>query len=232
MNRLSNNLNVLGTNGIGKNVSIELNNSITVRGTMSDIIDFNSKKYVNIDHNMNGSGSTICLNDAYITKCEIDNEDNPRVSRTPYSPMICETFDKVSPIVFDLFSDIGGISRFSTSYISLSPTKYICLDKYLKTRLQLSVYGIKGMADCGFNAIYSYDKVRILPNLLNLAIKKSLSYGKLFNKSVPNHLSSCTDKELGDIISDGTIISDYRNYALCFLLDRINKRQNGVEIDN
>ena len=34
-------MNVLGTNGIGKNVSIELNNSITVRGTMSEIIDFN-----------------------------------------------------------------------------------------------------------------------------------------------------------------------------------------------
>ena len=80
--------------------------------------------------------------------------------------------------------------------------------------------------------IYAYDKVRILPKLLNLAIKKSLSYGKLFNKSVPNHLSSCTDRGLGEIISDSSFISDYRNYALYFLLDRINKRQNGVEIDN
>ena len=211
---------MLGTNGIGKNVSIELNNSITVRGTMSEIIDFNNKKYVNIDHNLNGSGSTICLNDAYITKCEIDGEDSPRASKVPYSPIIAETFIATSPIVFDLFSDIGGISRFNTSYISLSATNYI---------LQLSLYGIKqGIAGCGFNVIYAYDKVRILPKLLNLAIKKSLSYGKLFNKSVPNHLSSCTDKELGEIISDGSFISDYRNYALYFLLDRINKRQNGV----
>ena len=233
MNRLSNNLNVLGTNGIGKNVSIELNNSITVRGTMSEIIDFNSKKYVNIDHNLNGSGSTICLNDAYITKCEIDGEDSPSVSKVPYSPIIAETFIATSPIVFDLFSDIGGISRFNTSYISLSATKCICLEKYVKYRLQLSLYGIKqGIANCGFNVIYAYDKVRILPKLLNLAIKKSLSYGKLFNESVQTHLSSCTDKELGEIISDGSFISDYRNYALYFLLDRINKRQNGVEIDN
>lgn len=94
---------MLGTNGIGKNVSIELNNSITVRGTMSEIIDFNNKKYVNIDHNLNGSGSTICLNDAYITKCEIDGEYSPRASKVPYSPMICGTFDKVSPIVLEIF---------------------------------------------------------------------------------------------------------------------------------
>lgn len=225
MNRLSNNIKVIGSGSLNKTVKIELDGAITFCGTLRQEVGKNGKIYAHIDHNNNGCGSTICLDNAYVTKCEIIEK---LVSRKIYSPIIFDKFNDVSPIVFDLFKEIGGISRFNTDCISLGGTKYISLNKLLKTRLQMSVYDIKRIVESGYNMIYMQDKVRILPSVLNYALEKSLRLSKGCSTHSKNELMKYSDDKLGNIISDGTIVISYRYYTLYLLLDRIMKRQNGA----
>lgn len=225
MNRLKDNLlKISGDSNIGKVVKLELNGSITFDGRLLRREVYNGKVYINIGYG-GIYGSTICLDEGYLTKCEVNGIMDSMTSNSGYFPIISDTFNDISPIVFDLFKEVGGISRCCTDYISLAKTKYISLERYLKTSLHTSIYDVKRAITSGFTMIYSTNRVIINPKILNDSMDKALRLSSDIPTISKEQMDTKSDETLGNTIVAGNIIPSFRNYSLYVLLKRIKKKQ-------